>query len=256
MTKKDDTVFGRGLVERLARNVYGGTKGDVRLHVLWRHLLTEVPAISDGTLRVIDIGAGMGQIALKMAALGNDVTLCDPSPEMLDRARETHGATNTTGSVHFVQAKAQELKQEVRGHFDLVLCHAVLEWLAGPRGIFQSLLSLVNVDGFLSLMFFNRNAAILKKALQGQLRSLTGAGLGSDQDQAVPLDPEQVCSWIVDAGFRVQSKAGIRIFHDHLPMPPESPAELNELLEVEMAFHRQEPFASLGQHVHLICRRG
>ncbi len=54
----------------------------------------------------------------------------------------------------------------------------------------------------------------------------------------------------------MQAKAGIRIFHDHLPSGTlEDQQELEDLLKVEKEMRGQEPFASLGQHLHLVCER-
>ena len=68
--------------------IYGTTKGEVRLHVLWLDMLAEVPALKDGGLRVIDIGAGKGQIARRLGELGHEVTLCEPSGDLLEEARQ------------------------------------------------------------------------------------------------------------------------------------------------------------------------
>jgi S-adenosylmethionine-dependent methyltransferase len=49
------------LADKFERKVYGGLKGDIRLAVIWRDLLSPVPQISHGShLRILDIGAGSG----------------------------------------------------------------------------------------------------------------------------------------------------------------------------------------------------
>lgn len=46
------------LTEKFSRKVYGGLKGDVRLAVIWRDLLSVMPAInSSQPIRVLDVGA-------------------------------------------------------------------------------------------------------------------------------------------------------------------------------------------------------
>ena len=52
----------------------------------------------------------------------------------------------------------------------------------------------------------------------------------------------------------MQSKAGIRIFHDHLSHDALTPDRVDELLEIEKALRQVEPFASLGQHIHLVAQ--
>ena len=60
--------------------------------------------------------------------------------------------------------------------------------------------------------------------------------------------------WLSDLGLTVLSKAGIRIFHDHVDAAVLAGDGLEELLAVERAVRRVEPFASLGQHIHLVAQ--
>ena len=255
MNAGHDTIFD-GMASFL-EDIYGTTKGDVRLHVLWQDLLTAIPALSAGGLRIIDVGAGIGEIANKVAELGHEVTLCDPSHEMLEKARTSIHEAGLSHTVRFVESAAQELQDKCVGQFDVVMCHAVLEWLADPKEGLSGLLSLLNPDGYLSLMFYNRNAAILKRVLRGEhIGALKESKADSENDQRpVSLEPDVVQSWLIGSGLHVHSKAGIRIFHDHLPEQFRRPGELEELLQMETEFRKREPFASLAQHIHFVCRR-
>ncbi len=254
MSDRTDIIFDR-IADTFAQEIYGTTKGDVRLHVLWHDMCTEIPVLSDGGLRVIDIGAGMGQIARRVAELSHEVTLCDPSHDMLEKARASIKEAGLTDAVQFVQAKAQELRERVIGQFDVVICHAILEWLAEPKETISDILPLLRPDGYLSLMFYNRNAAILKRILRGDfLGAFEKNSNSADSQSPIPLDPDEVQSWLVKSGLRVLSRAGIRIFHDHLPEPLRKSGKLEELVWAEIEFRKQEPFASLGQHIHFVCR--
>jgi S-adenosylmethionine-dependent methyltransferase len=71
----------------------------------------------------------------------------------------------------------------------------------------------------------------------------------------VPQSEEHVRAWLADLGLKVHSRAGIRIFHDHLQTPVRGRDELHALVRLEQACRRREPFASLAQHIHLICQR-
>jgi S-adenosylmethionine-dependent methyltransferase len=109
----------------------------------------------------------------------------------------------------------------LREIFDLVVCHAVLEWLADPRAALSSLAPLLASDGQLSLLFYNRNAALLKRVLHGEFgRALDE--LADDWqprgwgDGCVPLAEDDVSRRLTELGLSVQWRAGIRIFHDHL----------------------------------------
>ncbi len=256
MNARSDIIF-EGMADAFLQEVYGTTKGDVRLHVLWHDLCTEIPALNYGGLRVIDVGAGDGRIARRISALRHEVTLCEPSYDMLERARASFHDAGLIESAHFVHSTAQGLKGRVVGQFDLVICHAVLEWLAEPKEtLLTCILPLLKSDGYLPLMFYNRNSAILRRIMRGDFAGPVEKFKSDpvDSRMPVPLDSNAVRSWLARSGLRIVSKAGIRIFHDHIPEKFRSQGKLEDLLHVETEFRKQEPFASLGQHTHLVCK--
>ena len=71
----------------------------------------------------------------------------------------------------------------------------------------------------------------------------------------MPLDELTVREWLREVGCVVRSKAGVRIFHDHLSAAHRSRDRLADLVVVEKRLRSIEPFASLGQHVHLVSTR-
>lgn len=240
--------------------VYGSSKGYVRLNVLWEDLLSGIPEIAHGGLRVLDAGGGAGHVALRIASFGNTVVLCDPSREMLGRAEANANRVGLTNLVTVVHSSIQDLEGSIGGRFDVITCHAVLEWLANPKVILGKLVEFLKEDGRLSLMFYNRNAALLKQILRGESTAALqereqGGSPRKWGDEATPLAEEIVRGWLDEFGLEVEAKAGIRIFHDHLPDAARRQGRLGDLLETEKELRDREPFASLGQHVHLVCKR-
>jgi S-adenosylmethionine-dependent methyltransferase len=156
------------VAEAFEGEIYGSSKGMVRLGVLQVDLLSAVPALGSGGLSVLDAGGGAGRLAVLLAEAGNRVILADPSREMLSRTERT--ASGPSGSLRTVRSSIQNLAEELDGErFDVVCCHAVLEWLADPEGAVGHLADFLGPEGRLSLMFYNRNAALLKRA-QGPRR--------------------------------------------------------------------------------------
>jgi len=231
----------------------------VRFGVLQVDLLSAVPALGSDGLSVLDAGGGAGRLAVLLAEAGNRVVLADPSREMLSRAERTASGSCPSGSLRTVRSSIQDLAEELDGEkFDVVCCHAVLEWLADPKGAVGHLAGFLGPEGRLSLMFYNRNAALLKRAREGDL----ALALGEDAPRrrgwgegAAPLAEETVREWLGHLGLRVRSKAGIRVLHDHVPEDLRRPARIGELLKAEKRLSGKEPFASLGQHTHLVCER-
>ena len=256
-----DTNFD-GISANFERDIYASSKGFVRLGVLWEDLSSAIPGVARGGLSVLDAGGGSGHIALLMARTGNEVILCDPSQEMLDKADETIRRAGPSGSVTTVCSTIQDLEARIDGRFDLVVCHAVLEWLADPEAAVGYLTEFMEPrSGLLSLMFYNREAAFLKRVLRGEFAEalrerrdgFSPRGWGSG---CTPLAEDEVCGWLDELGLKVRSKAGIRIFHDHLPSGTlDDQKQLEDLLKVEKEMRGQEPFASLGQHLHFVCEK-
>ena len=239
------------------RAIYGSTKGFIRSRVLWEDMTAQIPGLAEGRLSVLDAGGGSGRLAARMAEAGNRVTLCDPSQEMLAIARKTAREAELAGEITFVQSAVQDLGSHLRRRFDLVVCHAVLEWLGEPADAPGHLAEFMAPSGGLSLMFYNFNGALLKRAVRGQLvdalREIDAAA-EPRADGATPLREQDVRAWLSAVGLEVQHRAGIRIFHDHVQAPLDDRA-LADLLALELRCRTEEPFASLAQHLHLVCRR-
>jgi S-adenosylmethionine-dependent methyltransferase len=242
------------IAEAFEQSVYGSSKGFIRWNVLWEDLLTELPQLGRGGLSILDAGGGAGRMTLALAKLGNHITLVEPAREMLEKAQ--HSATlEELGGIMFVNQALQDFTAEQP--FDIILNHAVLEWLAEPKTALKHLIKQLKPNGYLSLMFHNRNAAIFKNILAGNfspefLREESYSSGWSEQTR--PLYLETVTAWLDELGVQTLSKAGIRMFHDHLAEEKEE-GQLEQLLELEKTLRKREPFASLAQHIHIVGQK-
>jgi hypothetical protein len=107
-------------------------------------------------------------------------------------------------------------------------------------------------------MFYNRNAALLKRALEGDLALALEEGVPRRREWgegATSLAEDLVREWLDHRGLRVRSKAGTRILGDNVPEDLRRPERIGELLKAEKRLSSKEPFTSLGQHAHLVCER-
>ena len=78
--------------------------------------------------KILDIGAGWGQIALPFARTGNvEVTALEPTSERLAFIRAAAAQEHLVGRMHFVQSDFLELNFDT--FFDLICCVGVLEWV-------------------------------------------------------------------------------------------------------------------------------
>ena len=239
------------LATRFAEKIYGGAKGAIRLAVLQADLAEALP---DKPLRVLDVGAGLGHMSLWLAERGHDVTLAEPAEPMLEGARARFAEAGQTAT--FIQAPWQDLLGQLDKRYDLVVCHAVLEWLAEPASILPVLHQLTAPDGMLSLAFYNKNALVYRNLLKGHFRKLRKAEFAGEKQSLTPqqpLDPEEMATQLAEL-WQVESQSGIRVFHDYMPHEFQAKAELIDLLEMELAYRRHPAFAGLGRYLHWICR--
>ena len=249
-----------GIADEFESDIYGSTKGAVRLAVLWSVLNDDVPGLADRPMRILDAGGGSGHMAVRLAGLGHSVVLCDVSEEMLAKAAVRAAEAGVADAIE-VQHQSIQAYANISGEkFDLVLCHAVLEWLDNPKTAVGDLASLVKEGGHMSLMFYNRFASLLKRTLAGDFEAAlldhqTGPMRRGWGKGATALDNAVVVSWLEEQNLEVNARAGIRVFHDHVVDKLDGTRRLAQLIDLEKAVCRSEPFASLGQHTHLTCQR-
>ena len=238
-----------------ARKIYDSPKGAVRLAVLTRDLAQWLPSIrqDQGPLEILDAGAGLGHMSEWLALRGHIVTVTDPSLEMLEQARVRLSPHQLEHPPRFRQTSLQTLAESGES-FDLVVCHAVLEWLADPAEAIRCLRALVAPGGAISLAFYNRDALIYKNLIKGQFRKiernqLAGEGRRSLTPQQ-PLDPRDVEQWIGDAALTCRSATGVRVFHDYMHEPFKSQAALDEVIARELHFSTHPAYRHLGRYLH------
>ena len=250
------------LAERFRKRIYGGLKGDIRLAILNRDLAPLIPP-TGSALAVVDAGGGQGQFALDLAAAGHNVWITDISQKMLDLAAEQVAARGLEAQVQLAQLPLQALRADPAiPRADLLLCHAVLEWLEQPQQALVHLAEGLKPGGYLSLTFYNRRALEFRLLQRGSLRQLdrnsTSGDWGGHPGSLTPknpLLPEEVMGWVEQAGLSLVAHSGIRCFHDF--MTPEMRDKLPPaaILEKELEYSRVDPYRQLARYVHLLCRR-
>ncbi len=248
------------LTTRFARNIYGSAKGEVRLAIVWEHLLQTLPQLTAGkTLRILDAGCGLGQMGLKLAELGHEVVLSDLSEKMVEETRVLFARQLPDTEVRLIHASVQDLHGEDLGRFDLVLFHAVLEWLAEPKQTLEHLLTLIRPAGNLSLMFYNRDALVFRNLIRGNWRKAESDNLQGEEGGLTPYNPltlEQVQGWLQQWQLDLLSRAGVRVVYDYMDRKMREARPTEEVVRIEMKYARQEPYLHMGRYLHLIAQKG
>ncbi|MFJ9942771.1 class I SAM-dependent methyltransferase [Streptomyces erythrochromogenes] len=104
--------------------------GRLRYAIAEANLLRHFGERADEPLRVLDLAGGDDGDALRLAVRGHHVTIADYAPAMLTAAAGCVAAAGLTDLVSCVEADANALPADiVRGEFDVVLCHNLLQYV-------------------------------------------------------------------------------------------------------------------------------
>lgn len=242
------------LAERFNTRIYDTSKGQLRLEILKQDLLS---VTQTNSLTVWDAGCGAGQISCWLAAQGHRLTLCDISEKLLQQAQQQFAVSGLDADFH--HASIQQLAPQLNA-FDLVICHAVLEWLATPLETLKLVLDRVKPGGYLSLMFYNRNAMVYKNVLRGgwRLEPILNdryIGAGNKLSPPYPQYPHEITAFLQNQGFEIIRHSGIRVFSDYLNSDTRNQTNEQELLALEHQYCRMPVYRDMGRYVHLLTEK-
>jgi SAM-dependent methyltransferase len=254
-----------GLVDRFADDAYATVKGYVRTYVLHQQLLDHLPP---PPARVLDVGGGAGHQSFPLAQVGYDVTVLDPSPAMLDKARERleRLPAEAQRQVTFVQADGENAEEAVGGRrFAGVLCHGVLGYLDDPEPVVEQLCRCADAGGVVSIMTGNAKATAVQPALERRWEDAlasfdvrTGIGVLGVRGHADTV--EEVSELIERHGVEAMRWYGVWLFVDWLEfsgveLDPSDAKQVAATAAVELEASRRDPYRQLSRVFHLVGRK-
>jgi len=243
------------LVEKFKDQIYGGFKGEWRLKLLQEDLDN---LYRQEQLDIWDAGCGMGQLALWFAKSGHNLTCCDISYKMLEEAKRAFDKANVTAA--FAKLPAQEMAKRIKPQ-DLVLFHAVLEWLTNPLESLEIVSNRVKEGGYLSLLFFNYHSFVYRNALRGGwlipyvVDKEAWYGKGKKLTPPYPQKPEEIVKWLESNGYIIEAHTGIRVFHDYMSNEVLEESDIDELMKLEYAYCRNDVYKNMGRYIHILARK-
>lgn len=260
-----DTSFDIGREAWLAR--LGNLRNVTRQELVTRQLARHVPP---PPARVLDVGAGQGTQALRLAALGYDVLAADPDPRMRDAL--TEGISLLPPAPGFIQVVAGGLgslpPEATVTPYDVVLCQGVLMYLPDAEPALAELARLVGPGGLLSLVFRNAEGIALRPALRRDW--VEAVHLLDSMAERNPLYRneigvlaradrlEDIEATLATQGLVTEAWYGVRIATDGADAdeePPSDPAELEAMLTAEDRLGSTDPYRRVATLAHLLSRR-
>jgi len=239
-------------------------RSEARTAVVW-DALQEVLDQRDGA-EVLDVGGGTGGFAVRVAELGHQVVVVDPSPDALAilarRADESGVADRVTGR----QGDLASLPDLVPdGSADVVLCHGVLEIVDDPRAALRTLAAALRTGGTLSLLVNQRHAAVVARAMAGHftaaralLESETAEGPGHDgHSTGRRFTADEITAVLDEAGLDAGPMHAVRVFVDLVPssLVDLEPGAAQALVELERAVATRPEYLTLATQIHTLATR-
>lgn len=249
------------IAHKFAKNIYGSDKGEIRQVIVWEDLeqLIDMTGGAGRSLNVLDAGGGLAQMSQKLAKLGHHIALCDLSSEMLQLAKQDIEKNGLLEQYRLIHAPVQDIERHLSDQVDVVMFHAVMEWLADPKSALETLLKQVKPGGAASVMFYNHHGLVYKNVVCGNIPHVLEGMPHRKRFKLQPqkgLKPEDVYQWLEDAGFEICGKSGIRCFSDYIGnMQYTGDYQYEDVLALEKQLCRQEPYLSLGRYIHVWAKK-
>jgi SAM-dependent methyltransferase len=244
---------------------YASVKGHVRTYVIHQHLLAHLP---DPPARLLDVGGGAGHQSFPLVLAGYDVTILDPSPAMLDKARQRLELlpADAQQRVTLVQSDGENAAEAVAGErFAGVMCHGVLGYVEDPEPLVAQLCRCTEPGGLVSIMTGNAHTMAVQPALERRwadaLASFdTRAGIGVLGVRGRADTVEEVGELIARHGVEVERWYGTWLFVDWLEfggttLDPADTEEVEAIAAVELEASRRDPYRRASRAFHLIGRK-
>ena len=271
LVEQSDTRTDRSfdaIADHFEKKVYGGLKGDIRLAVLRRDIFEYCAKISQTLgrpLRILDVGAGLAQIAIELAIQGHTLVINDISANMLKKAQanaEQNHQNDEKLAITWHVCPYQELEEKLVGNtekFDLIMCHALLEWLAEPAAVMDFFDKHLTENGALSLCFYNPASFDYRNLIMGNFNLLDNTEYKADNKKSLtpnhPVAKEEVESWLKAHEYQTILASGLRVFHDYSPLKRGGHNDPDAVIRMELRYSQLEPYKWLGRYLHILAMR-
>ena len=254
MTK--DTNFDKHSI-RFKKNIYDTPKGQLRLKLVLDDLMENTPVLKQNqSLTILDAGCGMGQVSTFLAKKGHHLTVCDISSSMIELTKERFLEADLSAD-SYIHGSIQKLDDQHNNKYDVIVFHAVLEWLDNPELIIPEIKQRLKPGGYISLMFYNLNSIIFYNLLKGNFHKVMKkdfTGHPGGLTPINPINPQDLEKWLDNSHISVLKRTGIRVIYDYLNKQLKDNRAFDDIFALEAIYGQQSPFNMMGRYLHYICK--
>ena len=221
--------------------------------------------LGQGQWTVLDAGGGNGLDSIPLAEQGHRVEILDFSKAMLADAerRATAAGAQARVGLHFGDVR-EAARLWPTAHFDLVLCHNVIQYVDDLPALLRDLAAALRPGGLISIVSINRYSIPYRIALPRGDLSQALAQLDARRQQAILFEAsmtcysaEEVMALLADAGCATEQDYGLRCLCDYWRDNDlkADPAVFEQLEALEFAMADRNPYKLLARYFQVIARK-
>jgi S-adenosylmethionine-dependent methyltransferase len=238
-------------------------EGRLRLELAFANLRDFLPQDTQ-SLHALDIGAGTGAMAARLAKLGLHITLLDSSLPMLDFAKRAAEEAGVVGRMSLKHGDVSQLETLFSAEsFDVVLCHNILEYVDDPRAVLRSAArALRGSSSIISVLVRNQAGEVLKAAIKdGDLAAIECNLIAEWTHESLYggkvrlFTAEGLQSLLLEASLAKTAVRGVRVISDYLPPRVSRNGEYARIFELERKLGRRPEFAAVARYTHCLANR-
>ena len=238
-------------------------EGRLRSDLAFANLQDFLPLQATSSLRALDIGAGTGAAAVRLARLGIQVTVLDSSPEMLDIAKLAIQEAGVAEAVVLQRGDAARLANLFPApSFDVILCHNVLEFCDDPGAVLCGAgRALRDLSSILSILVRNQAGEVLKASLLAGDLAAAQDGLAAEWGQEslyggkVRLfTPNRLRAMSSEASLTPIAERGVRVLADYLPQSIPRTTDYERIFDLERKLGSRPDFAAVARYTHFLAQ--
>ncbi|NPV58749.1 MAG: methyltransferase domain-containing protein [Actinobacteria bacterium] len=238
-------------------------EAELAFRYLFRYLEPELKRA--GELNILDVGSGLGEVALRFAALGHKVTMLEPQACLLRTAEERARTQlpDRASYMKFLNERVEDLEGCIEEDFDLVICHETIEYVDDPLRAFNVITRVLRPRGTLSLVFLNRYGLVMRKVIaEGNVQEAMEA---FDMDEfTTPLhsgrghlySDAELTALLEPLGYNIEGQYGLLVFSEFIDCSLFEEGQcFKGMLELEERAGQEPHLKGVGKFVQLICSK-
>ncbi len=227
--------------------------------------LKQLVPFDSPSLRILDAGGGNGLHSLAFARLHHDVDIIDLSQSMLNDAKANAALAGISPRIHTHAIDILDIAREFpQDHFDVVLCHNVIQFIDDLEPILDTLYRVLRPGGFLSIITANQYSLLYQSAyLENDLDKAYESLQQSFQRHSIfdvdikEYRADELTQWLEKHGYSVEQHYGLGCLYYYWGNENlcEGSPEFEKLKKLELKLTKLAPYKHSARYFQLIARK-